>query len=458
MSYPPPSDKWTLTATSCSPIVYSGSFSWDDLTQCTDFDGKQLMTPTDDGSSITLSGTLYVNVASPFSMTSTDTGFYRSHPLIQQDFSIKINKQINVLSSTDIDLFIASIISVSEDESDGSFELSVLTQSADFIELTSEIIIGLPDDFNVGTAQVTQDAIDCLVTSSFTCAQIFTIKIPASDIQQCDDTNPADFSGEYNLGFQVSGSGDTFDAFVEENGGSTNIALSVNSTFIDSNCDPELYQVTFTGSIEFFDDDQFSIIHDSNNGDYVIGQDTIYIEVTTDLPDNQNENYNIFGVIIDNVFVCTTDTEPSLNQTTGQGGCLSNDVDVNGTHTLISGGVITAQGTLVETNIISSQDGTSSSAQFSFLTFDTARTTIFIQVQLTVLLQNGSRRRLQIASGGILNDNDDAQQIRHFVDSTGIGLSSDTTPAPIKSQEIISSANNLSIIISNIVALLFAAQ
>ena len=60
---------------------------------CKDFNRNDLISVIEDDDSITLSGTLYVNVVSPYSMGS-DSGIYRSYPLIQQDFSISINKQI----------------------------------------------------------------------------------------------------------------------------------------------------------------------------------------------------------------------------------------------------------------------------------------------------------------------------------------------------------------------------
>eukprot|EP01084_Bolivina_argentea_P041108 75863_1 len=64
LSYPPPSEDWTLSidAYSCSPINYNGIFSWNDLTQCQDYNGNDLIDVIDDGTSITLSGTLYVNL------------------------------------------------------------------------------------------------------------------------------------------------------------------------------------------------------------------------------------------------------------------------------------------------------------------------------------------------------------------------------------------------------------
>jgi len=161
LAYPPPSDYWTLSIESntCSMINYNGIFSWNDLTQCQDYSGNDLIDVTDNGQSITLSGTLYVNLVSPYSMGS-DTGIYRTFPLIEQDFEISILKQINVLSSTGIELFITSIIGIYEDETDGSFKLSVLTQSADYIELTNPNVISTPFG---GSATISSVTSSCLV-------------------------------------------------------------------------------------------------------------------------------------------------------------------------------------------------------------------------------------------------------------------------------------------------------
>eukprot|EP01084_Bolivina_argentea_P256074 431010_1 len=90
LSYPPPSQYWILSIDdfACSPINYNGIFSWNDLTQCQDYNGNDLINVFDDGTSITLSGSIYVNLVSPYSMDATDSGIYRSYPLIQQDFEI----------------------------------------------------------------------------------------------------------------------------------------------------------------------------------------------------------------------------------------------------------------------------------------------------------------------------------------------------------------------------------
>ena len=82
LAYPPPSDYWTLSSDSCSPVRYRGTFSWNDLVSCQDYYGNDLITVLDDGIAITLSGTLYVNIIAPYQKGSVDTGYYRSLPLV----------------------------------------------------------------------------------------------------------------------------------------------------------------------------------------------------------------------------------------------------------------------------------------------------------------------------------------------------------------------------------------
>merc|ERR1712113_241100 len=152
LAYPPPSQYWTLSATDCTPINYNGVFSWNDLVGCQDPYGNDLISVVDDGTAITLSGTFYVNVVAPYQKGAVDTGFYRSLPLVQQDFSISLLKQINVLASTGVDLFIATIIAIFETDN-GNFQMSILTQSADFIELINAkppILLILPVNIQWG--------------------------------------------------------------------------------------------------------------------------------------------------------------------------------------------------------------------------------------------------------------------------------------------------------------------
>eukprot|EP01084_Bolivina_argentea_P213441 362502_1 len=444
LSYPP-SQYWTLSIDNdvCTPINYNAVFSWKALSECTDFEGNQLIHVVDGDTSISLSGTLYVNLVSPYSMDATDTGIYRTFPLIQQDFEISITKQINVIGSTGIDLFITSIIGVFEDETDQSFELSIFTQTADYMQLTNPMILNTPFG-NIASISVVTTS--CLTASTYTCGQIFTITVNQTEIS-CP---PADMSGLYDIAFDVEcrSNEPVCDTFIADNEG-TLIALQVTSNFIDNTCEPEMYQVIFNGLMTFYDDVDFLIAHNEN---YVIGQDIIYIQVETNIPDDgSGDNFRIFGVEINNVFVCTvddnTDINSNLDQQNGNGGCLSSNIDPDGPYDIITNGLANSN---YMAQIISST-GDSNIVQFSFLTFDVGRTVMYAHVQLTLILQNGNRRRLelsQVANNQLKDNNyiDVSDQIRHFVDSTGIKPLTSTLESTMGGE--VDYAKNLSLCLS----------
>eukprot|EP01084_Bolivina_argentea_P139705 245755_1 len=109
LAYPPPSNYWQLSIDndSCTPIRYQATFNWNELSSCTNYNGDNLIDIINDDINglITLNGVIYVNLVSPYRMDKTDSGIYRTFPLIQQDFSVSITNNINILSSTDIELF-----------------------------------------------------------------------------------------------------------------------------------------------------------------------------------------------------------------------------------------------------------------------------------------------------------------------------------------------------------------
>lgn len=442
LAYPPVSSPWTISAgdsaTACDHIRYSATFDFNTLQQCTDpSTGSNIMTVDNSGAeSIDLGGTLYVNLISPYSMAQTASGFYRSYPLVQQDFLISINKQIDVLASTGVQLFIITIIAIFETDN-GNFQMSVLTQSADYLELINPDSTGLPVQFGTYDADVSDVTSQCLVASSFTCGQIFTLEIEASEIN-CTESSPADFSGEYDILFEVNcketntskPEGAACAAFIDDNG-SPQIGLAVQSTFIDTTCVPELYSVQFSGVTTFWDDDQYTIEHNPANGAYVIGQDQIYVQVTATFPTDQatGQPFDILSIELNNVKVCTTNDTSliALDQASGLGGCLSPNIDGDGPHNIVDNGVANP----VYFAQVITGDG-QAYVQYSFLTFDSARTTIQVHTQLTVVLTNGRRRMMDIVSDykppydhnnnrKLLQDEPvGSNQIRSFIDSTGI--------------------------------------
>ena len=442
LAYPPVSaGSWSIvagdSASGCNRITYSATFDFNSLQTCNDpSTGSNIMTVDNSGAdSIDLGGTLYVNLVSPYTMSQTSSGFYRSYPLIQQDFLISINKQIDVLASTGVQLFIITIIAIFETDN-GDFQMSVLTQSADYLELINPITSGLPVQFGGYTATVSDVTSACLVASSFTCGQIFTLEIPASEIT-CNATDPADFSGEYNMIFEVNckelntskPEGAACAAFLDDNNG-PQMSLAVQSTFIDTTCVPELYSVQFSGVTTFWDDELYTIEHNPANGAYVIGQDQIYVQVTATFPIDQTTGlpFDILSIELNNVKVCTTNDTSliALDQASGLGGCLSPFIDGDGPHNIVDNGV--ANPVYFAQVITGSGEAY---VRYSFLTFDSARTTIQVHTQLTVVLTGNRRRMIDIVSDyepphannrrNLLQDEPvGSNQIRSFIDSTGV--------------------------------------
>ena len=271
-------------------ILLIKTFDWDDLRSCDDSNGNELTTlsgtdPTD--TEIVLSGTLFVNLVSPYTMGVTDSGYYRSLALVQQDWSISILKQINVLSSIGVDLFFITVMAISESADTGNFEMSLLTQTADYITLKVVQILDTPQSTMSPT--ITEVSNSCLVEASFICVQLFVISFP-SVVISCTQESPANFSGTYSFRFEAvcTNSSDDNSAacltFLNDNNGA-NINLEVTTTFIDTECNSVSYQTQFDGTIAFYDDEDYSQIHDPNPANnYIIGQSRIYVQVTADFP------------------------------------------------------------------------------------------------------------------------------------------------------------------------------
>ena len=108
----------------------------------------------------------------------------------------------------------------------------------------------------------------------------------------------------------------------------------------------------------------------------------------------------------------TVDLFENLDQQNGNGGCLSSNIDPDGPYNIITNGVEHSE---YFAAIINSSSE-SNVARFSFLTFDIGRTKMYVHTQLTLILQNGVRRRMQL----LQTSQDGSNQIRHFIDSTTV--------------------------------------
>merc|ERR1712142_805480 len=258
---------------------------------------------------------------------------------------------------------------------------------------------------------------DCLVSSSFTCGQIFTAKIAAS----CPDDGLVDLSGSYQFAFtpkcRFLADGTTTDpacdTFMTTLDAAGKVALGVEVDFIDQ-CDVDLFDVSFDGTLSFYSDDQFAVAVDSNSDPFVIGQDTIFGKVTVAMA-NPAIQFELSGVTIESVYVCTAaaGADLSIDSVEGLGGCLSAKIDADGPYNVIGAGAVSDyQGTTIPTT-------ESTEARFSFLTFDTPRTDIHIHVQalLDVTFETGQRRRVRML---LQNEEGETNQFRSFVGSAAV--------------------------------------
>merc|ERR1719361_1383402 len=391
MAYPP--SDWTFAvdaASSCNVVNYERKFSWTQLTACTDSGDSALVEVSETADAMTLSGTLFIELVSPYSMA--DSSYYRTFPVVQQDFGIVLDRAVDVLASTGVQLFITSIMAYGRE--DGKYTLTVLTLSADYVKIgTDNAVTVIESPLDISDIQ-TNTGSDCLVASSFTCGQIFELTVDASC--PADGTGAVDLSGSHKLSFTpecqtlADGSVDpactTYLSTLTDN----KVVLDVDSSFTD-NCDVQLWDVAFTGSMAFYKDDAFTVIADGSDP-FVIGQDTIYGKVTVNtLSDSSGGIYEFVDVEIENVFVCTVDPDNeadiALDASSGEGGCLSSSIDADGPYNVIGSGAVTDyQGTKLTAS--------GNEAAFSFLTFDTPRETIQVHVQLllSVVDASGNRR------------------------------------------------------------------
>merc|ERR1719242_2299601 len=234
-------------------------------------------------------------------------GYFRTFPVVQQGFEIVLNKQVDVVATTGVELFISSVMAYGRNEEDGSYEVSVLIQSADYVRFDDAAAITAPPGITVSGVESLVS--DCLVSSSFTCGQIFTATIDAS----CpSDGGSIDLSGSYQFAFSpqcrflddgttTDPACDTFMTTLDESSGK--VALEVDVDFIDR-CDVNLFDVSFEGTLSFYSDDQFAVAVDGGSAPFVIGQDTIFGKVTVS-GEGQEIEFDLDGVTIEAVYVCT---------------------------------------------------------------------------------------------------------------------------------------------------------
>merc|ERR1719431_2396704 len=135
------------------------------------------------------------------------------------------------------------------EKADGStaYTVTVLVQSADYVKIgTDNAVTIIQSPLTISDIQTVTGS-DCLVSSSFTCGQIFELTVDASC--PADGSGAVDLSGTHKLSFSpecqsVDGVDDaactTFLSTLTDN----KVVLDVKSSFSD-NCAVQLWAVEF---------------------------------------------------------------------------------------------------------------------------------------------------------------------------------------------------------------------
>jgi len=394
------------------------------LTSCTNFDGDALISVTETDDDVLLEGTFFVELVSPFSMSSSD--YYRSNPLVQQDFQIALSRQVNVLASTGVQLFIISLIGISQND-EGNYQLTILTQSADYVQLgMNDAVTPIASPLDILSVETVTG--NCLVASAFTCGQIFKVTVKAQCLEEVAESGKSiNLSGNYRFGFtaecrDIGGSPDeacnVFMDTLEEN---KKVALEVDALFTED-CDMMLFNTSFDAEMAFYTDEALAVAADGSVP-FVIGQDTIYGKVTVDFPDELPLNF--LGVSIENVYVCTAPdgADMTVSSTDGTGGCLSSNIDADGPYIVFGNGAdLQYQGS-------TAYDVAVNEAAFSFLTFATARETVYVHVQLLLTMTDGQQRRRMLLQS--TSDVNEGNAFRSFIGSATI-QEAPTTADPVE--------------------------
>jgi len=417
-------------------VEYERTFSWSELTSCSDDGGSALVQVTETDETVTLSGTFYVELVSPYTMSSGD--YYRTAVLLQQDFGIALMRQVNVLASTGVNLFISTIMGYGRNDDESSYSMTVLVQSAEYVQLGDAKKVSFPETTVTSIVAIEEQTSGCLVASSFTCGQIFEVTIAAECIGATDDSEGAVvLSGNYKFGFTpectVDDEGNADDAcstFMDSLDGN-GVVLEVDSVLVDD-CDVNLFDVTFEGELEFYSDADFALPVTTDSDPFVIGQDTIYGKVTVDIPSDSNDvQYDFVDVSIETIVVCTVDPddgdELSVDADTGNGGCFSSSIDADGPYYVFgTGAVADYQG--------ATYDASGNEATFSFLTFDTPRTTIYVHVMLLLTMDTESgaavERRRMLLQTSAEGQGNEGNAFQSYVETASV-QEAETTTGPV---------------------------
>merc|ERR1719356_926173 len=299
--------------------------------------------------------------------------------------------------------------------------MNILIQSADYVQVNDPNLISAPNGLTVSDFETVTAG--CLVASSFTCGQIFTATIPAV----CQEDDPEiDFGGTYQFAFSpecrdtddgASEACETFMGTLDDTDGK--VVLDVDASFV-VDCSVDLFAVEFGAEMAFYSDAAFFEEVDDESEPFVIGQDTIYGKVTVDVPADIGIAFD--EVEVEAVYVCTAEdsADLSLDPDTGLGGCLSSSIDADGPYKVIGSEAVSALQGNTTYSVATNE------AAFSFLTFDTARDTIIVHVQLMMTMNiDGQTRRRRM----LLQSEGEGSAFRSYMGTTSV-QAADTTNAP----------------------------
>eukprot|EP01083_Nonionella_stella_P096481 271266_1 len=448
LAYPPNSDDWFIDSLNCKTITYKGHFSFKELyNECTNYAGTDtysVLTTDDEWINLTL--TFYINIVSPLS-NNVDTGFYRIYQLLSAPFVVAIHKTIEVLQPIGIRLFTMSVIAVYKENDQHDFRLAVVTETAEYLKLSSPQLVTYPWDLETNHQihfQISDEFVDpltetayaenpCLNNKAYFCSQIW--EIYADDVP-CP---PSDFSGLYGLRFTAICNDDgSTDATVNEQRTTScdiwldsfdeTVDLSTELTWTDEICDAEVWTVHFGGTTRYYSDGTYTTLNDETHLYKISESERVYVETEVLVPSGA---YNVFQATLVNVWLCTTDPldgEPALDTSTGEGGCLSAGIDDDGPYHIIQNydDVLLYNATHESTANVDSNI-----VRYSFIPpISLRRDTLYIHAQITLSLVSKHGRRLkeiQIDVGGFVagaHESPKTDQIKHFmsdiaVDTTG---------------------------------------
>jgi hypothetical protein len=458
----PPAGKWDISMAEqdvCGIVHYEGSFSWNDLMQCSNNDKSlgSYMETTDDGEFLRLSGTFYVNVVSPFAYDS-DMTFYRVYQVLSAPFIISIAKTVTILSQAGVNLLTMSIIAVYKQDRENTFNLVFLTETADYLMLSRASLEGklslfTPAQDNVAiadtdftvlkaaeTAEYTAgDREGCLNNKANICSQLWRVEAPNATCSE--DDKYIDFSGLYRVQFTpecrddlsaddeaycslwLNGNGADIEGHMATIAPSGKVLLEATLAWKDEICDPELFKVEFGATMAFYSDSQYSVPAEAP---YLFkpGQ-TIYVEISTAFPD---DTYNIFDTDLEKVWLCQFPpgvTPIEIDAAHAAGGCFdggeearSRDVDVPFYDVFENKEPddMTKEKFVYEGH----PNGQEESKNVLHFYFDVpsrvSRDKLYVQVQIEVSLEPHAfgTRRLLTAEAAVTN------QINHFFDHVGV--------------------------------------